>query len=185
MTDFVDPRRSWKLEIAGFLIAMGIVAFVMFGIVQATKRPEPVKQSPRRVVLADSLGRSRTLDSARLVEYGRKLANARGDSLAALLAHRAVVLRTRWRVDTLVQADTVRDSVVVASSDVRTILLADSACVVRADSLAGELVQARYDAQECSEELRKRPTSCSGWSAFGLGFGVGAAATAGVCAMVR
>ena len=137
----------------------------------------PVKMvDERRTALRDSIQAHRWADSAALVEYGRNVERMRGDSLAALLAARATVWRTRWlpgRVDTLIARDTVRDSVLVAGSDLRACLLTDSALVVRVDSLAGALVQARYDAGQCSEELRKRPSTCNGWTAFGWGVAVG------------
>ena len=144
-------------------------------------------------ILADS-GRARVHDSIEvasalarvsMAEYERKVEEARGDSLAALLAAQAVRVRVRWRLDTLVHRDTIRDSLLVAGADVRAVLVSDSSCTVRADSLAGELVQCRYDADQCAEEIAKRPTSCNGWSAFGIGAGVGAAATAGACLLAR
>ena len=144
-------------------------------------------------ILADS-GRARVHDSIEvasalarvsMAEYERKVEEARGDSLAALLAAQAVRVRVRWRLDTLVHRDTIRDSVLVAGEDVRAVLVSDSGCAVRAASLSGELVQCRYDADQCAEEIAKRPTSCNGWSAFGIGAGVGAAATAGACLLAR
>ena len=154
--------------------------------------------SPRHAggILADS-GRARVHDSIEvaqalarvsLAEYGREVAQARGDSLATLLAAQAGRIRTRWlpaRLDAIIQRDTVRDSVLVAGADVRAVLVSDSSCSVRADSLAGELVQARHDADQCAEEIAKRPTSYNGWTAFGIGVGVGAAASAAACLVVR
>lgn len=185
--DVAAPRLNAVLLawLAGLAVAFLVVAGLIWW---RESTPAPARTDARRVVLADSLARHRALDSAALIQYGRAVERSRGDSLARLLAVRATAVRTRWlpgRLDTLVQRDTVRDSVVVAGADVRTILVADSACIVRADSLAGELVQARYDADQCSEELRKRPTSCNGWSAFGFGAAAGVAFAAAACMAVR
>jgi hypothetical protein len=158
--------KGWALVL---LACLGIAAGLSM---RSCDRPQPPAPSPRVVELRDSVQAHRRADSAALVEYGRNIERMRGDSLTALLAARATVWRTRvlpGRVDTLIARDTVRDSVLVAGADVRACLLADSALVVRGDSLAGELVQVRYDLQTCE----KRPTSCSGWSAFGWGVAAG------------
>lgn len=148
---------------------------------------QPVKMvDTKRATLHDSVQAHRWADSAALIEHGRNIERARGDSLVELLSARTTVWRTRLlpgRVDTLIARDTVRDSVLVAGADVRACLLADSALIVRADSLAGELAQARYDADQCAEEPRKRPSTCNGWTAFGLGFGAGSALTTAACAV--
>lgn len=165
--------------------AVGVAAVLSL---RSCDRPAPPAHSPRAVELHDSVQAQRWADSAALVEYGRTVERARGDSLAALLAARATIWRTRWlpaRVDTLIARDTVRDSVLVAGADLRACLLVDSALVVRGDSLAGELVQARFDADQCSEALQARPESCGTWSAFGLGLGAGFSAAAAGCALVR
>jgi hypothetical protein len=119
-----------------------------------------------------------------LVEYGRKVEAARGDSLAGLLSAQAARIRTRWlpgRLDTIIRRDTVRDSVLVAGRDVRAVMLSDSACWVRVDSQAGVIL---LDSLEIAD-LRRRPESCGTWSAFGIGFGLGATAAAGACVLVR
>lgn len=172
--------KGWALVVAPVLLAcLGVVAGLSM---RSCDRPQHA--APRSLDLRDSVQAQRWADSAALVEYGRTVERTRGDSLAALLAARATVWRTRTlpgRVDTLISRDTVRDSVLVAGADLRACLLVDSALVVRGDSLAGELVQARFDADQCADELRKRPTTCNGWSAFGLGFGAGAAMGAAAC----
>ena len=68
---------------------------------------------------------------------------------------------------------------------VRWLAVSDSSQRVRGDSLAGELVQCRYDADQCADELQKRPTTCSGWSAFGAGVAVGFSSAAAGCVLVR
>jgi hypothetical protein len=176
--------KTWPFYLAGIGVAIlfGVAATSL--VMRSCSAPRPLAHSSARDSIRTSNAVSRALDSAALVEYGRKVEAARGDSLAGLLSAQAARIRTRWlpgRLDTLIQRDTVRDSVLVSGSDIRTILVADSSCVVRSDSLSGELVQAQFDADQCAEELRKRPSTCHGWSAFGIGFGVGSAATAGAC----
>ena len=184
--NYPNPRILIILP-ASVLVIIGILALVLY-LCQGMLPPRHAGG-----ILADS-GRARVHDSIEvasalarvsMAEYERKVEEARGDSLAALLAAQAVRVRVRWRLDTLVHRDTIRDSVLVAGEDVRAVLVSDSACAVRADSLAGELVQARYDVDQCAEEIAKKPTSCSGWSAFGIGVGVGAAASAAACLVVR
>lgn len=171
----MEAVKGWALVVAPILLAcLGVVAGLSM---RSCDRPQ--HHDPRSLDLRDSVQAQRWADSAALVEYGRTVERTRGDSLAALLAARATVWRTRTlpaRVDTLIARDTVRDSVLMAGADLRACLLVDSALVVRGDSLAGELVQARFDADQCADELRKRPTTCNGWTAFrwGVVAGLGA-----------
>ena len=66
---------------------------------------------------------------------------------------------------------------------VRWLAVSDSTLRVVRDSLQGELVQCRFDAQTCADELRERPTSCHGWSAFGWGYAAGVVTTATACVL--
>ena len=172
---------------ASFLVLIGIMVLVLylFRGMLPSRHAGGILADSGRARVHDSIEVAQALARMSLAEYERKVEEARGDSLAALLAAQAVRVRVRWRLDTLVHRDTIRDSVLVAGEDVRAVLVSDSSCTVRADSLSGELVQCRYDADQCAEEIAKRPTSYSGWSAFGIGVGVGAAATAGACLLAR
>ena len=170
------------------LVALFALAVYLFAGARSSRHTGAVLADSRRVRAHDSIAVASALSLVSLAEFGRQVEQARGDSLAALLAARATVWRTRTlpgRVDTLIARDTVRDSVLVPGADIRACLLADSALVVRGDSLAGELVQTRYDADQCAEEMRKRPTSCNRWSAFGLGAAAGLTAGLAVCVVVR
>lgn len=172
---------------ASVLVLIGIMVLVLylFRGMLPSRHAGGILADSGRARVHDSIEVSQALARMSLAEYGREVAQARGDSLAALLKFQAGRVRVRWRLDTLVQRDTVRDSVLVAGADVRAVLVSDSSCTVRADSLAGELVQCRYDADQCAEEIAKKPTSCNGWSAFVIGVGVGAAASAAACLVVR
>lgn len=165
-------RDRWLIATPMLLVCLGFVAGLSVRSCPRAVTPT----DDRRTDLRDSIHAHRWADSAALVEYGRTIERMRGDSLAALLSARATAWRTRrlpGRVDTVIARDTVRDSVLVAGADVRACLMADSALVVRIDSLSGELVQARYDADQCADDLRRRPTTCGGWTAFGLGVAAG------------
>jgi hypothetical protein len=183
--NYPNPR-IWIILPASVLVLVGILFLVVFlfrGCLSA-RHAGGVLADSRRARVNDSITIASALSRVSLEEFGREVERARGDSLAALLASRATVWRTRvlpGRVDTLIARDTLRDSVLVAGADVRACLLADSSLSVLSDSLRGELVQVRYDLQTCE----KRPTSCNGWSAFGLGFGLGATVGAAACLVVR
>lgn len=140
-------------------------------------------------ILADS-GRARVHDSisiasalsrVSLAEFGRQAAQARGDSLAAILEALAARSRARPRVRALVPVmphDTGRTC--VADSVLRIVAVGDSACRVEADSLRGSNVEKAFEIEALTErnrELEQRPESCSRWSAFGAG----ALAGCGVC----
>ena len=184
--NYPNPRILIILP-ASVLVIIGILALVLYlfrGMLPSRHAGAFLEDSGRARV-HDSIEVASALARVSLAEYGREVAQARGDSLATLLAAQAGRVRVRWRLDTLVHRDTIRDSVLVAVADVRAVLVSDSSCSVRSDSLAGELVQARYDADQCAEELAKRPTTCNGWTAFGIGVGVGAAASAAACLTVR
>ena len=172
---------------ASVLVLIGILVLVLylFRGMLPSRHAGGILADSGRARVHDSIEVSQALARVSLAEYERKVEEARGDSLTALLAAQAVRVRVRWRLDTLVHRDTIRDSVLVAVADVRAVLVSDSSCSVRSDSLAGELLQARHDATKCAEELAKRPATCNGWTAFGIGVGVGAAASAAACLVVR
>jgi len=97
-----------------------------------------VSHDPRVAVLRDSLSRSRVIDSVRFRSWADSVVRLRGDSLQAVFSRRAAALRPR--VSTIVKTDTLRDTMLIAGADLRTILVADSSCRVEADSLRGALL---------------------------------------------
>lgn len=127
----------------------------------------------RSVALAESLTTARSEARANLAAWDAALQDR--DTVVRRVVRYVVRHDTAWR-DTGA-ADTVEL--------IRWLAVSDSSQRVRGDSLAGELVQCRYDADQCAEEIAKKPTSCNGWSAFGIGVGVGAAASAAACLVVR
>ena len=186
-SNYPNPRIGIIFPMSAFVLVgiMVLVSYNMFRWALPDRHGGVGQHDSGREHVHDSIEVAQALARVSMAEYERKVEEARGDSLAALLAAQAVRVRVRWRLDTLVHRDTIRDSVLVAGADVRAVLVSDSSCTVRADSLAGELVQCRYDADQCAEEIAKRPTSCNGWSAFGIGAGVGAAASVAVCLLAR
>lgn len=136
-------------------------------------KPAPPAPDIRAVALAESLATARAEARANL------------EAWEAALQDRDTVIRRVVRY--VVRHDTAwRDTGAVDTVElIRWLAVSDSSQRVRGDSLAGELVQCRYDADQCSEALQSRPESCGTWSAFGLGFGLGATAAAGACVLVR
>ena len=160
-------------------------ALVFFGVASlalifalAFARWMPAKPAPR-------------LPDLRVVALAESLATARAEARANLEAW-MIALQDR---DTVIKRvvryverhdTTWRDTGDVDTVElVRWLAVSDSSQRVRGDSLAGELVQCRYDADQCSEVLQARPESCGTWSAFGLGFGAGFSAAAAGCAVLR
>lgn len=136
-------------------------------------KPAPPAPDLRAVALAESLATARAEARANLAAWDAALQDR--DTVVRRVVRYVVRHDTAWR-DTGA-ADTV--------DLIRWLAVSDSSQRVRSDSLAGELVQCRYNADQCSETLQARPESCGTWSAFGLGFGLGATATAGACVLVR
>lgn len=136
-------------------------------------KPAPPAPDLRAVALAESLATARAEARANLAAWDAALQDR--DTVVQRVVRYIQRHDTAWR-DTG-SLDTVEI--------VRWLALSDSTQRVRGESLAGELVQCRYDADQCAEEIAKRPTSCNGWSAFGIGVGVGAAASAAACLVVR
>lgn len=187
--NYPNPRIGIIIP-SSILVIVCILATLAFllGGKTASRHVVAVLADSGRARVHDSITVASALSRVSLADFECQVAQARGDSLASILSAQVVRIRTRWlpgNLDTLIQRDTVRDSVLVSGADVRTILVADSSCVVRYDSLAGELSQAQFDAIQCAEAIAKRPTSCNGWSAFGAGVVSGVVAAAGACLAVR
>ena len=177
--------KTWPFYLAGIGVAIlfGVAATSL--VMRSCSAPRPLAHSSARDSIRTSNAVSRALDSASLVEYGRKVEAARGDSLAGLLEALAARSRARPQVRALVKSashDT--GHTCVPDSVLRVVVVGDSACRVEADSLRGSNAEKAFDIEALTDrvsELERRPESCSGWSAFGIGFGVGSAATAGAC----
>ena len=148
-----------------------VVALVVGNWMPAKPAPRP--PDLRVVALAESLATARAEARANLDAWMIALQDR--DTVIKRVVRYVVRHDTAWR-----DTDDV-DTVEL----VRWLAVSDSSQRVRGDSLAGELIQCRYDADQCSEALQARPESCGTWSAFGLGFGLGATTAAGACVLVR
>ena len=156
------------------VVLLALVACFMIGwglgrLSAGSAHPE----DQQAVALAESLATARAEARANLAAWDAALQDR--DTVVRRVVRYVVRHDTAWR-DTGA-ADTVEL--------IRWLAVSDSSQRVRSDSLAGELVQCRYDADQCSETLQARPESCGTWSAFGLGFGLGATAAAGACVLAR
>lgn len=79
---------------------------------------------------------------------------------------------------------TVKDSLQVDTVEVvRWLAVSDSTLRVVRDSLEGEVVQARFDADQCNEALAAKPSGY--WRGFGQGFTVGIGLGLAGCGVVR
>lgn len=172
-------------RMSAFLVLVAVILSALFGAMAWHLMRPPV------VIPYDSKARQELVRrniqetaeaKARLSEYAVKLAAS--DSLVELLQARAKSIRTRTlpgRIDTMIR-DT--GTTCVPDSAVKLVMLSDSSCQVRSDSLEGANAELVFDNDvltDRAQQLEKRPTTCNGWTAFGLGFGTGAAAAAAAC----
>lgn len=179
------PSLTSVLAILGF--AMAFAWIVWWVTLPVSSRPAP---DASLAVLRDSVLRVRVEDSLRLVGRVDSILRLRDSSLSAEFARKAAALRPRiirlpGVTDTVRDTSVVRDSVLVDGGDARAVLLGLEACEVDRDAFHGELVVCQASDSAKAQELRERPTSCHGWSAFGLGFGAGATTAAGACVLLR
>ena len=156
---------------------MGI-AFVTVLLAWCWGPVEPVTppDDGRAVLLAESLATARAEAAYNLQAWEASLQDR--DTVVRRVVRYIARHDTAWR--------TVQDSLQVDTVEiVRWLAVSDSTLRVVRDSLEGELVQCRFDAQTCADDLAKRPTSCRGWSAFGYGTAFGLALGAAGCAAGR
>lgn len=152
---------------------MGI-AFVAVLLAWCWGPVEPVTPPTdgRAVLLAESLATARAEAAYNLQAWEDALQDR--DTVVRRVVRYIQRHDTAWRA---VADSATTDTVEV----VRWLAVSDSTLRVVRDSLQGELVQCRFDATQCADELRERPTSCHGWSAFGGGVAVGTALGLGMC----
>ena len=165
-------------SLAAITLGVALVATLTTWAIERFQPPEPAT-APQAVALAESLATARAEARHNLQAWKAALRDAPPDTVVRWATRYVRRHDTVWA--------TVQDSLQVADpvEVVRWLVVSDSACRVSVDSLEGELVQARFDATQCAEEIAKRPTSCNGWSAFGAGFTAGAVLASGVCVGVR
>ena len=169
----------------GAVLLSGAVYVLAWWALDGQAREADARAQARRDSIVAVLAQRHALDSVRLVGWADSVVQVRGDSLRALLASTAarVVVRLPAHIRTVIERDTLRDTVAVAGADVRVLLVSDSAQRVRGDSLQGELDQCAYDVQQCMDDLQKRPSTCNRWTAFGAGFSSGLVTGLGACVL--
>ena len=169
----------------GAVILSGAVYGLAWWALDGQAREADARAQARRDSIVAVLAQRHALDSVRLVGWADSVVNARGDSLRALLASTAarVVVRLPAHIRTVIERDTLMDTVTVAGADVRVLLVSDSAQRVRGDSLAGELDQCVYDLNEAM--ARPAPAPRWSWGSFQAGVGVGFAGAAAACIVSR
>jgi hypothetical protein len=179
------PSLASVLAILAAALAVASVVW-WFG----TREPSRPAPGASLAVLRDSVLRVRVEDSIRLVGRVDSILRLRDSSLSVEFARKAAALRPRiirlpGVTDTVRDTSVVRDSACVDGGDARAVLLGLAACEADRDAFRGELVVCQASDSAKARELRERPTSCHGWSAFGLGFGAGATTAAGACVLLR
>ena len=161
-------------------LGLSSLAFVLALVVGNWMPAKPAPRPPdlRVVVLAESLATARAEARANLDAWAKALEHR--DTVVRVVVRYVARHDTAW-LHHIADSGKMIDTVEL----VRWLAVSDSSQRVRGDSLDGELVQCRYDADQCSEALQARPESCGTWSAFGLGFGAGFSAAAAGCAVLR
>lgn len=161
-----------KINIPASVMGLAFVAVLLawcWGPVEPVTPPD----DGRAVLLAESLATARAEAAYNLQAWEASLQDR--DTVVRRVVRYIARHDTAW-TDTG-SVDTVEV--------VRWLAVSDSTLRVVRDSLEGELVQCRFDAQTCADDLAKRPTSCHGWSAFGWGTAFGIALGAAGCAAGR
>lgn len=169
----------------GAVLLSGAVYGLAWWALDGQAREADQRAQARRDSVVAVLAQRHALDSVRLVGWADSVVQVRGDSLRALLASTAAraVVRLPAHIRTVIERDTLRDTVVVAGADVRVLLVSDSAQRVRGDSLQGELDQCVYDLNEAMS--RPAPAPRWSWGSFQAGVGVGAAGASAACIFAK
>ena len=157
------------LALGGAFLAAGVVVRACVPVEPVTLSPDPV-----RIALAESLATARAEARYALEQWEAALQDR--DTVVRRVVRYIARHDTAWR-DHVADSGKMIDTVEV----VRWLAVSDSTLRVVRDSLQGELVQCRFDAQTCADELRERPTHCNSWSAFGSGYAAGVVTTATAC----
>ena len=171
----------------GAALLSGAVYGLVWWALDGQAREADARAQDRLDSVVAVLAQRRALDSVRLVGWADSVVRVRGDSLRALLATMAqrAVTRLPAHVRKIVERDTIRipDTLWVPGSDLRVLLVSDSAQRVRGDSLAGELDQCVYDLEEAMS--RTSPAPRWSWGSFEAGVGIGAAGAAAACIFAK
>lgn len=148
------------------LILAGGMALISAAQWAILHRPAPQPAAPLST-LRDSLERSTRADSVRLAQWSDSLAKATPDTLREVVTRYVLSHRT----DTLIMV--AMDTVTLPAQVVRELVVSDSGCRSRVDSLRGELridsARARIDSVDRQADLavvRRSRWSWAGWGAL-------------------
>ena len=160
------------------VVLLALVACCMIGwgagrLSAGSAHPE----DQQAVALAESLATARAEAASRLQSWRDSLRSMPRDTVV-----RRVVRYIAAHDTALIWRDSMRTDTVEV---IRWLAAADSGCRVSLDSANGETMQARFDADQCADEMQRRPATCNGWSAFGAGVAVGFSSAAAGCVLVR
>jgi hypothetical protein len=172
LLDWLRASLRWIGPIC-YMVVLVLALFLLVGFLRGCG-PAPVVDDRKSVALAESLATARTEARHNLQEWKKALEDR--DTVIRRVVKYIARHDTAWR--------TGKDSLQVDTVEVvRWLAVSDSTLRVVRDSLTGEVVQARFDADQCNEALAAKPSGY--WRGFGQGFTVGAASGLALCAGVR
>jgi len=159
-------------------IAILVFAVAFLGTLVALcwepQEPAPVVDDRKAVALAESLATARAEARYNLQAWEAALQDR--DTVIRRVVKYIARHDTAWA--------TGKDSLQVDTVEVvRWLAVSDSTLRVVRDSLEGEAVQARFDADQCNEALAAKPSGY--WRGFGQGFTVGIGLGFAGCGVVR
>jgi hypothetical protein len=165
-----DTSRTKDIAILVFALAfLGTLVALCWSPVE----PSPAVDDRKAVALAESLATARAEARHNLQEWEKALQDR--DTVVRRVVKYIQRHDTAWRV----LADSATTDTVEV---VRWLAVSDSTQRVRGDSLEGEVVQARFDADQCNEALAAKPSRY--WQGFGHGAMVGGSAALAICGVV-
>jgi hypothetical protein len=162
--------------IAAVAFAIAFLA-VLLALCWRPVEPSPVVDDRKAVALAESLATARAEARHNLQEWEKALQDR--DTVIRRVVKYIARHDTTWA--------TGKDSLQVDTVEVvRWLAVSDSTQRVRGDSLEGEIVQARFDADQCNEALAEARKSSPGyWRGFRDGGVVGFGSGLTVCGLSR
>lgn len=167
-----DTSRTKDIAILVFAVAfLGTLVALCWGPVE----PSPVVDNRKAVALAESLATARAEARHNLEAWKTALQDR--DTVVRRVVKYIARHDTAWR-DHVADSGKMIDTVEV----VRWLAVSDSTLRVVRDSLEGEIVQARFDADQCNEALAAKPSGY--WRGFGHGAMVGGSAALAICGVV-
>jgi hypothetical protein len=166
-----DTSRTKDIAILVFALAfLGTLIALCWEPVE----PSPVVDNRKAVALAESLATARAEARYNLQAWEAALQDR--DTVIRRVVKYIARHDTAWRV----LADSATTDTVEV---VRWLAVSDSTLRVVKDSLIGEVVQARFDADQCNEALAAKPSGY--WRGFGQGVTVGIGLGLAGCGVVR